>query len=502
MLYNSGCLHWEDIVMDAIIWGAGRGLKRVEETKGINKFNIRAIVDSDKEKWGKVKKFCGKELRIISPSEIKNYDVGYVILSLLNRSAQFEIVHQLSQMKTKTEILMLSMEMDELIPFPKIKGEYERGKNKAVIFSDVSEIAVRDSKSGIQRVVNNIHANNTNLVPVQWIKGYFTALNYDYYVKGGEYDSTEYFVTPNIGEKMIMIDAVFDETIVEKISYLKKRKVKIYVVVYDLIPVRYRELCFDENLYPLFKIWINAVLKYADCILCISDAVAVDVKDYYKECRISRDYPLQIYTFPMGYDIKKIQSNPLNVREEIKEFVNKRKTFLMVGTVEIRKNQYLALKAWINMIEKGYENNLLIIGKDGWKNQDFKELYYDTIKEYDSILWIGDASDDEVAWSYQNATALLYPTKAEGYGLPLIEAANFGLPVLCSDIPVFREVAKEAATYFKVDDVQSLIESVVNFNNTNIHPDSKQIKLHSWKECAQEVDNILNDKVAPKYVLE
>lgn len=488
--------------MDAIIWGAGRGLETIKQLKEIKNYNIKAVVDSDETKWGNSIKVLDQELSIVAPDDIKNYAVECIILSVLVREIQYDIVNQLSQLNIKKKVLILSMARDKLIPFPEIKGEYKRIGNNATVFSDVSVIAVTDYKSGIQRVVNSIHNNISDLVSVQWINGrYYTAVNYDCYVKNKEFNNVEYLVTPNANEKVIMIDLDCDR-IVEKIHYLKKKNVKIYVVVYDLIPIRHRDMCFKKDFYQIFKIWIDTVLQYADCILCISNTVADDVKDYYEERHITREKPLQIYTFPMGYDIKKSINTITHVRDELKNFVNKDNTFLTVGTVEIRKNHFLLLKAWRKLLDEGFEGHLLILGHDGWENQDFKELYYNTIKETDSVLWIDDATDEEVSWAYGNSRALVFPSKFEGYGLPLIEAASYGLPILCSDIPIFREIAGEAVTYFKVDDIKSLLDAVMSFGSSNMNPDSRKIKLYSWKDSAQEVAAIINDRVVPKYVLQ
>ena len=202
----------------------------------------------------------------------------------------------------------------------------------------------------------------------------------------------------------------------------------------------------------------------------------------------------------IGFDIPKVQEN---VREKLKNFVYESITFLMVGTVNHRKNHRLLVeslkKACMQVPEKKVQ--LLILGREGGMSEGFKEMYAADRWIQKRVLWIKDASDSEVQWAYRNCSALVYPPKIEGVGLPLVEAAYFRLPILCSDIPVFHEVVGEHADYFKVDDVDSLSDAIIRWIHADKHPDSGKVKIHTWKECAASVLNILNNRVNPYAVL-
>ena len=152
------------------------------------------------------------------------------------------------------------------------------------------------------------------------------------------------------------------------------------------------------------------------------------------------------------------------MREEIRRFVSSGKfTFLMVGTVEPRKKQITALQALQKLPEEIRRDcRLLIIGKDGWKNEDvFKMLELPELRK--NVLWVRDASDGELRWAYSNSSALIAASLQEGFGLPLVEAAHFGLPLICSDIPIFREVTQGNADFFTVQDAANLAECLVRW---------------------------------------
>ncbi len=134
--------------------------------------------------------------------------------------------------------------------------------------------------------------------------------------------------------------------------------------------------------------------------------------------------------------------------------------FLYVGNCYPHKNVELLLKAIIQhkcQIPNSkfeIENlKLVLVGPRSIFADRLKEKY----KELgDNVLWLHDAKVEELKWLYENAKALVFPSKAEGYGLPIVEAMSVGCPLILSDIPVFHEVAGENATYFGVDDIDGL----------------------------------------------
>ena len=72
------------------------------------------------------------------------------------------------------------------------------------------------------------------------------------------------------------------------------------------------------------------------------------------------------------------------------------------------------------------------------------------------LFWFDEVSDADVAYAYRHATSLIFASLSEGFGLPLVEAAKFGLPIIASDITVFREIAGDAASYFEALDAEFL----------------------------------------------
>jgi glycosyltransferase involved in cell wall biosynthesis len=116
--------------------------------------------------------------------------------------------------------------------------------------------------------------------------------------------------------------------------------------------------------------------------------------------------------------------------------------FVCLGTIEARKNHLLLLTLWRRLVEERGADapHLVLIGKRGWEN----EQVIDMLERCPSLQGVvhehNALPDEEVVRFLKGARALLFPSFAEGYGLPLSEALSLGVPAICSDIAVFREI--------------------------------------------------------------
>ncbi len=123
--------------------------------------------------------------------------------------------------------------------------------------------------------------------------------------------------------------------------------------------------------------------------------------------------------------------------------------FIAIGTIEPRKNIGFLLDVWQDLGADAPP--LLICGARGWNNRAvFDRL--DALPVNGSVRELGVMSDGAVAAVLQGASALVFPSLAEGFGLPPVEAARLQIPVLCNDLPVLREVLGDNAVYAPVTD--------------------------------------------------
>lgn len=122
--------------------------------------------------------------------------------------------------------------------------------------------------------------------------------------------------------------------------------------------------------------------------------------------------------------------------------------FIVVGTIEGRKNHELLLNIWKRMAQTdGRPPLLVIVGQRGWKAERVTAMLDHSTELRGNVLELGSCGDDELAALIAGAKALLMPSFAEGFGLPVVEALELGTPVIASDLAVFREIAGDVPTY-------------------------------------------------------
>ena len=134
----------------------------------------------------------------------------------------------------------------------------------------------------------------------------------------------------------------------------------------------------------------------------------------------------------------------------------------MLGTIEPRKNHLLVLQAWRHLVERLQDQapRLVIVGQRGWECEQVVDLLDRCNALRDFVLERPACSDAELANWLAHAQALLFPSFAEGYGMPLVEALVAGLPVLASDLPAFREVAGDIPEYLDPLDGLGWIQAI------------------------------------------
>lgn len=135
----------------------------------------------------------------------------------------------------------------------------------------------------------------------------------------------------------------------------------------------------------------------------------------------------------------------------------------MVGTLEPRKGHDQALAAIEQLWQKKGGPSLLfvIVGRPGWKTEALQSQLRRHPQAGKRIFWLEDASDELLERLYAACRGVVVASRAEGFGLPLIEAALHGKPVLARDLPVFREINLPHVSYFHGDAPETLTSALL-----------------------------------------
>ena len=271
---------------------------------------------------------------------------------------------------------------------------------------------------------------------------------------------------------------------------------RVYFVVYDLLPLLLSHR-FPKKSARLQCEWLNIVAEN-DGVLCISRAVADDVKKWFYRVQPLRNSPFHIGWFHLGADIEQslpTKGFPDRFDENLLR-LTEATTILMVGTIEPRKGHLLLLKAFEILWLMGTRVNLVIVGKKGWLVERLAKRMKRHNKFNRSFYWYQGLSDEALIKLYTQADGVVMASEGEGFGLPLIEAAQYGCPILARDLPVFREVAGEHATYFCGNSpfkLSRVLKAWIITLKNGSAPQSTGINWMSWKESTDQIIKLLTD---------
>lgn len=217
-------------------------------------------------------------------------------------------------------------------------------------------------------------------------------------------------------------------------------------MVHDLIPLEFPEYARPSE--PLRHARrMETVARLANAVIVPAKAVAQSLATY-MHGRSAQDH---VYIVPHGLHLELSQSSgclPSRLPADGRPY------FVYLGTIEPRKNHLLLLHLWRTMVEDIGQAapRLILVGRRGWENENILDMLERCPALHGNVLEYNDLSDPDVVNLLQGSLGLLFPSFSEGFGLPLAEALVLGVPAICSDIPVFHEVAGDNATYIDPTD--------------------------------------------------
>jgi glycosyltransferase involved in cell wall biosynthesis len=255
--------------------------------------------------------------------------------------------------------------------------------------------------------------------------------------------------------------------VVERLAI--KRKVRVACFLHDLIPITHPEYVMPSAIQK-HEHRMSNMCRFSELIITNS----LHTRDVFFQYAIEQGLePPEVVVAPLGVD-----ANIAQCPEEKSDFSVGHPYFVMIGTIEARKNHALILTAWRMLVEQlgAKAPRLVVVGRRGWE----AESAFDMLDRCRSIRpFITERSsltDAEMMRLVRGARALLFPSFAEGYGLPLAEALAAGVPVLASDIPAFREVGAGIPEYFSPIDGMGWVNAVVEYSEQNSIRRSQQMK--------------------------
>lgn len=331
----------------------------------------------------------------------------------------------------------------------------------AQLLIDLSTLVHQDDQSGIQRAVRNLlralldaPPPGLHVTPVYDAGGYYAHARLDGAQPAPA--ATPQAIQVRAGDIFLGLDLCPDLVPGNRALFedLRRHGVRICFVVYDLLPVRMPSM-FADGAAPWFTRWLTTITAVADDLLCISRAVADELLAWVEQAGVANPRAPRVSHFHLGADLQADPAATLPANAAVSatearllERLTERPSFLMVGTLEPRKLHAQALAAFEQLWLGGGDANLVIVGKPGWMTERLAARLDRHSEQGRRLFWLRRVGDAALHRLYGQCVALLAASAGEGFGLPLIEAAQHGLPIIARDLPVFREVCGQHAYYF------------------------------------------------------
>lgn len=296
------------------------------------------------------------------------------------------------------------------------------------------------------------------------------------------------------GDVLLLLDASWHSNIWPSVDLFKKRGGRVIAVIYDLIPITHPQFC-DDYLVTVFKKWFFDSFPFVDGYISISRTVQRDLQAYATREIGEKAREKLFDSFYLGADFlaqdpECPQTNERQIRREIADAFAHRPAYLIVSTIEPRKNHAYLLDAFDLLWARGCDVSLIIVGRIGWKVKELTERIMAHGQFGKRLFLMADLSDEELVYCYRHAKMLLFPSIIEGFGLPIVESLSHHLPVLASDTPVHREVGGNSIGYFDLSRPGDLANRVQSIEAAGI-PETLQVaanyKWTNWRESTQQL---------------
>ena len=259
--------------------------------------------------------------------------------------------------------------------------------------------------------------------------------------------------------------------------------VPVVSTVHDLYPYEY-----PSNFgYPQVffnQLFLSQCIRNSNSLTCVSNLTLEKLNSFFPAvCR--QKEVVTIYNHVEFSHICPKPPQSLDVLPTQSSFI------LCVAQHRKNKNLDLLIQAYNHLLKNndlGNTTKLVIVGSLGPKTENLLRLI-NNLSLNKSVLLISAINDNELCWLYQNCYLFVIPSCTEGFCLPLAEALHFSSRIVCSDIPIFREIGSSRCTYFSLNDdtVKNLSEAMIHSLKETTSKDSSLVRFSKSNSANQYI---------------
>ena len=270
--------------------------------------------------------------------------------------------------------------------------------------------------------------------------------------------------------------------------WLARQRCRAVVFIHDLIPLQFPEYAHPRE-KALHGRRLDHTLRHSSGIIVNSSCTESAVLAHAQAAGLAAP---PILVAPLGHDLP--ERSGVGLPEEVRA-----PYFVVLGTIEPRKNHLLLLTLWRELVKRhgAATPQLVIVGRRGWECEQVVDLLERCSAIQPYLVEINDASDEAVVALLAGAQALLMPSYAEGFGMPVQEALALGTPVISSPLPAISEFSGNIPDYAEPHDGVHWLELIEDYARPDSPRRAAQLERLSafqhttWHEHFQRVEEFL-----------
>lgn len=365
-----------------------------------------------------------------------------------------------------------------------LDGDIPAPRSDRRLLIDITPTHRRDFGTGIQRVVREVAkaaVESGEGLPVFMQEGRL----YSHFA----HPSLPEEIEVRESDRYFMLDAAWAhaDEYRKMMDTVSRRGGSNIICVYDLLPLLYPAAC-PPGLQRAFEVWFDELVCRSDAVVAISRTVASEFRDYAAARGRRNDRPVGWWLLgaDFGGDAQaSLSSRTASICSSARPF------FLSVGTLAPTKGQAVSLTAFEKLWDAGVDTTFVVVGKRSWNTKALERRLEEHREFGRRLFWLRDADDAELRCLYRRARGVVCASFTEGFGLPLIEAAHHGAPIIASDIPIFRELGGDELVYFDMLDPGALAGRIEEeLARSKAAP---KLAAPSWRESTHTLTQLIDE---------
>jgi glycosyltransferase involved in cell wall biosynthesis len=279
-----------------------------------------------------------------------------------------------------------------------------------------------------------------------------------------------------------------DKNYIAKLTQLREQGTSLIQIMYDVLPLVAPQ--YSGHSTKSMDMYNRAILPLCNLVLVISECTKRDLVQWLTDVKLKVP-PIEV--FRLGDDFQ--MTAPQRPKGAFAQSGLKGEDYILcVGTVEARKNHTLLYYVYKLAAQRDVElPKLVVVGRRGWLTDNIYDMITLDPQTRDKIVFLTNASDDELSWLYEHCLFSIYPSFYEGWGLPVAESIAHGVPVITSNTSSIPEIAGDIINYFSPTSTDECLAAITSLlspaERERARKKLSKYQPTTWEQTFKQVDN-------------